>query len=226
MRAQIKGESGYALPLAMVSIIIFSIFISVFLGILNHELKVNYQLVNKWQARYVAESGVDNALYKTKIAIQNVQYNNGEPVANSGQPYTVDLTANQFDATATPKLLPLDSLSKNSRDGQIKSSGSGTVKGKDGLTTVGDYKWVIKYQGAAGTTPATPSNPPPVILTNNLTIESVGNYDYIVNGVTTKVPFRVRAVVTVQFQPLLIPYSPVRIEFSSYTEVPTAFGWE
>jgi hypothetical protein len=215
-----EGESGYALPIALASILVFTIIFGTYILLLNQELKTNVNLVNGWQAKYIAESGFENAIYNSKIALQN-----------AGNRYLVDLSTTYFNADGTPKLLPADDQSKNSSDTQIKSSGVGTVKDKN-QTAIGEYTWVIKYQAPttngelAGTVPATPQTPPPEQLTNTLTIECVGVYHYRVGPSTQDVRSRVRAVITEKFVPGLIPDTPVQVKVISYAEVPTRFSWE
>ncbi|MDA8442673.1 MAG: hypothetical protein M0Z55_09915 [Peptococcaceae bacterium] len=206
-------ESGYALPLVLISIVVFAVIGTTYLGIISNEQKVSNDLVNQWQAKYLAEAGVEDALFQLKVSAQN-----------NNQAYTNDLTAHSFGSDGN-YLLP------NIVSGTTGSLGQGTLKGP-GNTILGTYKWVITYNS---TTPATPVVVLPEQLTNNLTVESVGTleeratngnlmYDSSGNPITRQ--FRVRESVGVTFEPPLIPDTPVQITIYSYTEVPGKFSWE
>ncbi len=196
-----ERESGYALPLAMVSVLIFSLFITVYMGLLTHELKVNRKLITTWQARYVAESGVENALFNIKKHIQN-----------GGSAYSLNLSSAQFGSDENFLLPP---NSKGITLSNYKSSADGTLYSAGG-SRIGDYTWVIKYDH---TEPGTPASPQPGYLYNYLEIQSVGTT--VDGGV-----FRVDANIRVMFQPIMVPESPIKIEYISYKEVPVKFAWE
>lgn len=199
-------ESGYALPFSLLSVAIFSVFILTFMGLLTNELRVNRQLVDSWQARYVAEAGVENALYNVKIAVQN-----------NSSPYALDMKTNAFGTSGYSNLLPAIPFGKT-----YPTSTKTLVLGQP--YDEGNFTWVIKYEK---TLPVTPQNPPPGELTNYLYIESVGTYKEKTSvTLLNTVNFRVTAYVKVTFQPILIPDSPVKIEFISYTERPGKFDWE
>lgn len=191
MRLNMERESGYALPLAMTAIVVFSIIMTTYLSILTHELRINQDLIKSRQGKYVAESGVDNAIYKIKLAV----YDNAASL--SGSNYQV--------------LLPSNSLSLAG----VISSGGGILQQDNGpsqlLTDVGQYRWVIKYDQ---TLPNSREG-----MTTFITVESVSLY--------SGAKYRIRVPIEVDFQPTILPDSPVSIKQGGYSEITTEFSdWE
>ncbi len=205
-----RRESGYALPLALLSIAVFSIFISVYLVQLTGELKLNNSLVNKWQSKYAADSGLQNALFEVKYSIQH-------PSSHLG-----DITDPDFGLPAD-KLLPSNNLNITTSGGTVYySSANGTfdvVNPTTGDTATAGYTWVIEYNFT------TPDTVDPRILVNNITVQSVGTYKLVRGSQTSRVRSRIEAVVNVKFVPAEIPDSPTQIALVSYNEV-GRFAWE
>ncbi len=203
----VTGQRGYALPFALLSLVVFSILITVYFSILTNEYRVNNGLVKSWQARYVAESGVENALYNIKTAIEN-----------GGKTYAWDLTKNAFGADGVTLLPGVNDLNLAA---PVVSSHQGTLKDTGGQP-VGSYKWAVISNGTEPATPATTTGTATYqnTLTYNLVIESVGTLN---SGGTQ---YRIGQSVQVTFVPLNIPDSAVNIQTVSQQTVTTKFAWE
>lgn len=212
-----KREDGYALPLALITLFIFTLYVSVFLGILSHEKLENNQLLGTWQAKYAAESGVEDALYNMKLAIEQTS----DP--------SIDYSTINFAASAAaggPTFLPgdgLNLLSKPSIAPDIRSSGFGNLVDSNS-NYVAKYNWVIR--GSFQTTPPFANE-----LTHNMTIQSVGTYqaptfDPATGGHDTYT-VRVQVGVEVNFVPWMTPNnSPINVLTTSYQTIGTKFDWE
>ncbi len=204
----VTRQRGYALPLALVSLVVFSILITVYFSLLTNEYRVNANLVNSWQAKYVAESGVENSIFYLKKAVDS-------------NAYALDLTTSQFGSDGN-YLLPGDTYNlAQSGVSNLKSSNGGTLRDTSGQT-VGAYAWAIIYQGTQPPTPATTNGTATYenTLTNTLVIQSVGRLG------STGPKYRIAQKVQVTFVPLNIPESAVNVQTVSQQTVTTPFDWE
>lgn len=214
-----RREDGYALPLALITLFIFTLYVSVFMGILSHEQWENNQLLGTWQAKYAAESGAEDALYNMKTAIEET----------SGP--SIDYSQTNFAVSATtggPTFLPirdeLKLLGKPSTAPDIRASGLGDLDDTNS-NLVANYKWVIR-----GSFETTSSSTFTGELTHDMTIQSVGTYTAPSYNPATGGHYvftaRVQLGVQVSFIPSRIPDSPIGVLTTSYQTIGTQFDWE
>jgi type II secretory pathway pseudopilin PulG len=220
MEKLLSKQRGFALPFVLILLVLFSVVGLTITGYISSEVRTAKHTKEYLQARYLAEAGVEDALYRLKRSLQNEAHMVTDLVSGQTYPNPDELDGYAWSSREFPSWL-------------IPSASTDWTPVVDGGNTFGSFKWEYTDTGSPLNTiykwktyAELGMTQHEGIPTNNIEVNPdviyfhrtyIGYGRITVNG--SEVIRKVKVGANVSFEPFKAPDAPVYINITEWEDI-------